>query len=169
MSIRGRTTTPHRPLLAGRQLRRGLALAAALTGAAATLAGCGGSSSVTKHDAVAQANAICSTSVSQVRALKQPAGDPAYYNQVAKIVTAEAKKLKVIPRPAHDRAVLDLFVSSINDAAGLYRQLASAARTGDQAAVSQLTAKLAANPASTYATSYGVRECAGTSGTLVSR
>lgn len=160
---------PRGPLLAGRRLRRWLALAAALTGAAATLAGCGGSSSTTKHDVVAQANAICSTTVSKVRALEQNAGDPAYYGQLARIVTAEAKKLKALPRPARDRAELDLFIASVNQAAGLYRQLAAAARQGDQAAVSRFTAKLAANPASTYATSYGVRECAGTSGTLVSR
>jgi hypothetical protein len=143
-------------------------MAAATVISAAVLAGCGGQA-VTKQEVVARADAICQAALGDARTLKQGGtADAAYLGQLAMVVESEARKLRALPRPAADRAVLNLFVTNVARAAGQYRRLAAAAGDGDQAAVSRLTAQLAANPEATYATSYGLRECAGTSGTLVS-
>jgi hypothetical protein len=149
-------------------VKRITAAVAATVTAAAVVAGCG-AQAVTKHEVMARADAICSTALGDARALKQGgAADAVYLGQLATVVETEARKLRALPRPAADRAVLDLFITNVARAAGQYRQLAAAARAGDQATVRRLTAELAANPEATYASSYGLRECAGRSGTLVS-
>lgn len=143
-----------------------------LVAAAGALAGCGGHT-ITKDDVIAQGNQICETAASSVRALSPPTGQSLgqlarYYRQVTPIVDAEVKKLRALPRPAQDRALLAQYLDAVGRSASQYATLAAAARTGDRAALVSAAAVLRSNPAASLANRYGITRCGGSLGTAAS-
>jgi hypothetical protein len=143
--------------------RRGAVVAASV----ALLAGCG--SAVTKQDVVVRADAICGGAVRALRALTpvtSGAGLAAYLDRVTAIVASEASQLRRLPRPAQDRALLTRYIDSAGQIATEFEALASAARTGDSAAIATATSALRTNPAPVLAARYGLRDCAGAAATV---
>jgi hypothetical protein len=143
-----------------------------LIAAAVSLAGCGGHT-ITKDDVIAQGDQICETAASSVRALSPPAGQSLgelarYYRQVTPIVEAEVTKLRALPRPARDRALLLEYLSAVGRSAGEYEALVHATRTGDRAALVAAAAALRGNPAPSLANRYGMTRCGGSVGTAAS-
>ena len=102
--------------------------------------GCGGSS-YTKGDFVARADAICTSTLRQTRALappsstSQPGGALAVYlGQLVPLVQSEANQLRALKRPAdnaHDRATLTAYYNALAQIVANYGQLEAAARRGD--------------------------------------
>jgi hypothetical protein len=140
--------------------------------AAACLAvtACGGHAA-TKKDVVARANGICITALRSMREVPPPAGTTGLADYLAKvlpIVEKEAKDTRALPRPAQDHAVLDRYVADVTAPATQYRTLATAARNGDDTAVSQGLAALRASPAPALAAEYGLTRCNASAGTGVS-
>jgi hypothetical protein len=145
-------------------------IGAACLAVALAAAGCGGHT-VTKKDVVARANGICITALHSMREVPPPAGTAGLADYLAKvlpIVEKEAKDTEALPRPAQGRAVLDRYVTAVSATATDYRQLATAARNGDGAAVSHGLATLRASPAPALAARYGLTRCNASAGTGVS-
>ncbi len=152
-----------------RRLARAAAAAAGAAGCLA-LAGCGGGHSATKQDVIARANGICVNTLRQVRAVPPPKGTSlaalaTYTSKVVPIVQKEASDTRALPRPTSGRTVLDRYVAAVGDSATQYRNLATAARKGDAAGVSQALAALRNNAAQTFAKQYGMTECLTSAGT----
>jgi hypothetical protein len=148
----------------------------ALGAAALVVAGCG---SYTKKDFAAQANAICSHTLQQLRALPAPAqagGERAqllalgdYLTRAAPLVTAEAAKLAKLQRPAGtdaQRRLLTAYLAAERQTAVAYAALARAAATGSPAAVSAAGVRLRSSPAVAYAAQYGLAVCASPGATI---
>jgi uncharacterized lipoprotein YmbA len=132
---------------------------------AVVLAGCG-SSTPTKHDFVARANAICAGTLRQTRAIGAPtsagAGLAAYLAKAVPLVQSEADQLRALKRPtdtARDRQTLTQYFSALDQVVAAYRRLETAARRGDAAGVATVEASLRANPVTTLAARYGMRSC----------
>jgi hypothetical protein len=143
-------------------MRSGLAVAVVL--GAAALSGCG-KKAATRQDVIAQANAICTRTLRDVRSVPPPAGAALdalspYLRRVVPIVDKEVAGMKALPRPDEDRAVLDQYVAAVAKSGQDYRALANAARSGDQAAVAQTLDALTANSAPALARRYGITQCA---------
>jgi hypothetical protein len=155
-----------------RTASRGLA-ALALTVAALALSACG-SSGESKQDFIARADAICNNATRDLRNVAAPATSGTvtlralakYLAAVVPIVATEAKQLKALPRPAADEAALRRYLAAVTATAAHYKGLAVAARTGDQQAISSATAALQADSSSRLAAAYGLKECAGPTGTV---
>lgn len=144
------------------RLREGLAPAAVL--GAMALAGCG-EKPVSKRDVIAQANAICTRTLRDVRSVPPPTGAalPAlstYLRRVVPIVDREVSRMRALPRPDEDRAVLDRYVAAVARSGQDYRALADAATAGDRATVTQKLNALTASPAPGLARRYGMAQCA---------
>jgi hypothetical protein len=132
------------------------------------VAGCGGSS-YTKSDFVARANAICTSTLRQTRALtpsastSQPGGTlAAYLGQLVPLVQSEADQLRSLKRPpdsAHDSATLTAYLGALAQIVANYRQLEAAAKRGDTQTVTDVEATLRASPAAGLAASYGLQSC----------
>lgn len=138
------------------------------------VAACGGHQA-TKSDVIARADAICASALQDLRAA-DPAGGQASLHELADqlkrglpIVEQEASALRALPRPATDRDLLNRFIAAMTSSVASYRLLATAAERGDNAGVDQGLAALQANPASTLAAQYGIRECASAGTTAISR
>ena len=133
---------------------------------------CGGHT-VTKKDIIARANGICINALRAARSLPPPtgAGSPealaGYLDKLAPIVENEASQTRALPRPAKDRTILNRYVAAVTAAANQYRAVATAARKGDAAGVSQGLAALRVNPASALAARYGLVRCNASAGTGV--
>ena len=138
------------------------------------LSACGGSS-YTKADFVARANAICTKTLGQTRAISPPSstGQPggalaAYLGRLVPLLGSEADQIRALKRPsggaAHDRQILSQYLAALGQVVVAYRQLEAAAKRGDAQAVAGVEATLQANPAADLAASYGLRSC-GTPGT----
>ncbi|MGB0093362.1 MAG: hypothetical protein WBP81_12640 [Solirubrobacteraceae bacterium] len=152
---------------APRKLRRTPLLASVVV-----LAACG-SHTVTKKDVIAQGNQICETAASSVRSVPPPNGTSLtalahYYRRVTPIVQTEVRQLRGLPRPAQDRALLNRYLEAIASSATEFQALAAAAQDGDRGKLASASAQLRSNPAASLATSYGITECGGSSGTAVS-
>jgi hypothetical protein len=140
----------------------------AVAAVVAVVAGCGGSG-YTKSDFVARADAICTGTLRQTRALVPPAstsqpGGPlaAYFGQLVPLVQSEADQLRALKRPpgnARDSATLTEYENALAQIVANYRQLEAAARRGDTQTVTDVEATLRASPAAALATSYGLRSC----------
>jgi hypothetical protein len=152
---------------------RSRSFAAWLLGLTIVVAGCG-STVETKQDYIARANAICASTTRAIRNVA-PAGAsggvslPAlgrYLDTVTPLVDSEVKQLRVLPRPAADRKLLERYLAAAAAEAAGYRGLAAAARSGNHAAVTAATAALQASPATTLAGQYGLSACVGGSGTV---
>jgi hypothetical protein len=150
----------------------------AALGAAALLAGCGGSHGPTKQQVVARANAICFASLQSIRAVPGPtAADPSFSNRkfltafgryadrVTPIIDGEVAKLRDLPRPAQDVHTLNGFITAMSKERADYHALATAATRGDTAAFSDAVASLRASPAARLAHAYGLTQCTGAAGT----
>jgi hypothetical protein len=138
--------------------------------AALLVAGCG--STVTKHDVVVRANAICANTLRSVRAVPPPtvttlASLEAYYGRVAPIVESEVTQLQKLPRPAQDKQVLDKWVSSMAMVGSDYRALLKAAQMHNKQGISEALGSLQASHAANLAARYGLRVCTGSEGTTV--
>lgn len=145
---------------------------------AASLSACGGSSN-TKADFVARADAICTKTLSQTRAITPPVSSTqpggalaAYLGQVVPLVQSEAGQIRALKRPAggtaQDRLMLSQYLAALGQVVVAYRQLEAAARRGDTQAIATVEATLRANPAATLAASYGLRSCGTPGSTSVS-
>jgi hypothetical protein len=147
--------------------------ALALAAAALALSACG-SSGESKKDFIARADAICNNATRDLLNVAAPATTgtvtlPAlakYLGAVVPIVASEAKQLNALPRPAGDRAALRRYLAAVAATAGHYKALADAARAGNRQAISAATGALRASPASRLAAAYGLKECAGPTGTV---
>ena len=144
-------------------------LTVALTACVLALVGCG-SHAETKQDFVARADAICAATTRQLRTVSgtPPSGVPAvarYLGGVIPLLQRELKQLRALPRPAARRAELDRYLAAQAQIVARYRTLAAAARHGDAGAVNQALAALQSSPAAGLASSYGLPDCAGASGT----
>lgn len=145
------------------------AVLVSLTAAAILASGCGGHT-VTKKDVIARANGICVNTLRAVRGVHPPGNTSltalaTYLGKVAPIIDKEASDTRSLPRPAQDRTVLDRYVNAVSTSATQYRALATAAKSGNAAAVSQALAALRANPAPGLAGQYGLTECSASAGT----
>jgi hypothetical protein len=135
---------------------------------ALVVAGCGGSS-YTKSDFIARADAICTDTLRQARALSPPAttSQPggalaAYLGQVVPLVESEANQLRALKRPpdnARDGATLAAYYKALAQIVDNYRQLETAARRGDTQTVTDVEATLRASPVAALAATYGLRSC----------
>jgi hypothetical protein len=134
-------------------------------------AGCG-AGGYTKQDFVARANAICTTALRQTRSITPPRGAQAgrgqdaaltaYLNGVVPVLETEASQLRALPRPpgnATEQAALKRYLAAVSQTVASYKQLAAAAKRGDDQAVATAEAALGASPVYTLATSYGLRSC----------
>lgn len=143
---------------------------------ALAITGCG---SYTKQDFVAQANAICSHTLQQLRALPAPSqagGGRAqllalgrYLTRAAPLVAAQADKLAKLQRPSASQAqrrLLNAYLAAEHQTALDYAALARAAGTGRAAAVAAAGVRLRSSPASGLATQYGLSECASPGATI---
>jgi hypothetical protein len=147
------------------------ALAILLT---ALLAGCGGGG-YSKSDFIDQANAICTNTLRQTRAIasptstSQPGATAGYLGRLVPLVQSEADELRALKRPpgnAHDRLMLSQYLAALGQVVTAYRELEAAARSGDSDTVASVEATLRASPVATLATAYGIRSC-GTPGATV--
>jgi hypothetical protein len=139
-----------------------------LVAVVALVAGCGGGG-YSKSDFISRADAICTNTLRQTRALVPPAstsqpGGPqaAYLAQVVSLVQSEASQLRALKRPAgsaHDRATLTAYFAALDEEVAAYRQLEAAARRGDAQTVASVEATLQASPVSGLAAGYGLRTC----------
>ncbi|HEY5188321.1 MAG TPA: hypothetical protein VII87_04755 [Solirubrobacteraceae bacterium] len=142
-----------------------------LTVCGLAVAGCGASAPA-KRDVIARGNAICLSALRAVRSQPPPsaAGSlPAladYLKRVVPIVDKEVAAVRALPRPAHDRALLDRYVSALTATGAEYRTLAAAAARGDRSAVAQALAALRASTAAPAAARYGLSDCAGSGATV---
>jgi hypothetical protein len=132
------------------------------------LAGCGGSG-YTKNDFIARADAICTSTLRQARALAPPASTSqpggalaAYLRQLVPLVQSEADQLRALKRPpdkARDGATLTAYYKALGQIVDNYRRLETAARSSDIQTVTDVEATLRASPVAALAASYGLRSC----------
>lgn len=142
--------------------------------ACAGFVGACGSSTESKQDYVARANAICENAVRAERAVSAASAGGGvtlaalghYLGVVTPIVDSEVKQLRALPQPPADRKVLAQYLAALQAAAAGYRRLGSAARSGDRSAVTSATASLQASPSAALAARYGLTTCAGSTGTV---
>lgn len=151
------------------------ALISGLVTVALLLSACGGSGSHnTKADFVARANAICTKTLNQTRAITPPASTQpggalaAYLGRLVPLLQSEADQIRALKRPttgtAQDRQVLSQYLAALGQVVVAYRQLETAAKHGDAQTIATVEATLRSNPAADLAASYGLRSC-GTPGT----
>jgi hypothetical protein len=135
---------------------------------AVAASGCGGAA--TQKSVKAEANAICYRAQQSARTLAgsgSGAEGAGYYSHMAKIVGNEADGLKALAQPSGNRALFELFVHGVGKAADDWKKLSAASANADKAAVAHFTSILQALPVSTYASAYGLRECAASHGSGV--
>jgi hypothetical protein len=142
----------------------------------ASLGGCG-SSTVTKRDFVARANAICNNTLRQIRSIGPAAPGTskhqalaAYLARLLPIVESEAKQLHALKQPSQtdrQKAQLNGYFAALDGVVRGFRQLQSAAAQGDAQAIANAQAALRASPVARRASSYGLHACASPTGTAV--
>lgn len=135
---------------------------------AVLLSACG---SYGKRDFVARAEAICASSVRQLRALGPGSGNLSdYLARAVPIAGAEAHKIELLQRPggsARQQAQLNAYLAALRRSVSQLRALAAAASHHDAAAASAAEAALRGNPLPRLAADYGLRAC-GAPGATVS-
>jgi hypothetical protein len=142
--------------------------ALALLVLAALVAGCG-SASYTRHDFVAQANAICAGALRKTRSIvpTQSGGGQlavlsGYLKHAVPIVRSEANQLHALKRPPGsdgERALLASYFQELDKTVASYTSLAAAAKRRDAQAAANAEAALRASRATSLATRYGLRSC----------
>ena len=144
---------------------------------AGLLAGCGGA--LTKRDFSARADAICATTLRQIRAVPPPSfsGGSAqrlssmagYLSRVEPLVKSEAAQIRHLPRPGgsdRQRQALARYLSALTLAADEYGAMAVASRRHAANAVAEAETALAANPLTSLAAGYGLGSCTGAGPTV---
>lgn len=134
-------------------------------------AGCGGSG-YTKSDFVARADAICASALRQTRSIAPPGAAQAsggqdgalaaYLARAVPVLENEASQLRGLRQPpgnAQDKAALSRYLAALGQTVSYYKQLAAAAKRGDDQAVADTEAALGSSPVYSLATSYGLRSC----------
>jgi len=143
----------------------------------ALVAGGCGASAYSKSDFVARADAICAATLRQTRSVS-PSGSAqagsssdgalsAYLSSVVPVLESEASQLRALRRPPgtkSDQATLARWYAALAQSVSDYRQLAAAAKRGDDQGVADAEAALGASPVYSLAASYGLQSC-GTPGT----
>lgn len=166
-----------------RTRRYGAALPAALVGAVALLAGCGGGGP-TKAQYTAKANAICAGAGTQTTALvgqltkaagSLGAANPSAARELASTLEqlhtttgATLAKLRALEQPSADHAAIERFLSSlavVNETLGKTATAAGAGQLRETLAQLEATAPAAGQMASA-AKAYGLDECASLFGPL---
>ena len=128
---------------------------------AVLVAGCGGSG-YTKHDFITRGDAICTGALRQARSIAPGSALPTYLAQYVPVLASEAAQLEALRRPpdtAPNRATLARYFAALARTVAEYRQLAAAAKSGDQQAVSNAETALGASQVYSLATSYGLSSC----------
>jgi hypothetical protein len=128
---------------------------------AVLVAGCGGSG-YTRHDFITRADAICTDALRQARSITPETGLPTYLTQFVPVLESEAAQLRALRRPPDtpsDRATLAHYFEALGQTVVEYRQLAAAAKRGDQQAVTDAETALGASQVYSLATSYGLSSC----------
>lgn len=138
---------------------------------ASLAAGCGGSG-YTKSDFVARADAICASALRQARSIAPPTvaqasggqdgALAAYLSSIVPVLESEASQLHGLKRPpgsAQDKAALTRYLEALSQTVTDYKQLAAAARRGDDQTVADTEAALGSSHVYSLATSYGLRSC----------
>jgi len=128
--------------------------------------GCGGSA-YTKSDFIARADAICTSTVRQARALAPPASTSGaalstYVGRLVPLVESEAAQLRALKRPtdtAHDKATLTAYFAALGQVVDAYRQLEAAAGRGDAQTIADVEATLRSSPVASLASGYGLKTC----------
>jgi hypothetical protein len=150
---------------------RALRATPALLALAAVLAGCG---SYTRKDFITAADAICSSTQRQTRAIPPPTASTlpalgAYLGHVVPVLQAESKQIRALGRPVQttaERIALDSYLTALSQSVTGYKQLQAAAAANDAKAVASAEAALRANEVASLAANYGLRSC-GTPGATV--
>jgi hypothetical protein len=135
-----------------------------------SVSACGGGHAATKADFVARANAICTKTLAQTRAIPPPVSTAqptgalaAYLGRLVPLLQSETDQIRALKRPsvgsAQDRQTLSKYLVALSQVVASYRQLESAAKRGDADAVASVEAALRANPAADLAASYGLHAC----------
>jgi len=118
---------------------------------------------------VARANAICTETLNQTRAITPPASTrpggafAAYLGRLVPLLQSEADQIRGLKRPtggiARDRQTLSQYLAALGQDVAAYRELEAAAKRGDAQTIASVEATLRDNPAADLATSYGLRAC----------
>ena len=119
---------------------------------------------------MARANAICTKTLNQTRAIAQPSSTAqpggalaAYLGKLVPLLQSEADQIRALKRPpggaAQDRRTLSQYLAAVGQVVAAYHQLEAAAKRGDAQAIAGVEATLRANPAADLAASYGLRSC----------
>jgi hypothetical protein len=137
-------------------------LAVGLLSLALGVAGCG-SHAVTKAQVITRADAICTDTLRAVRASET--GSPGV-SGVVPLISREVSRLKALPRPAEDRALLASYLGAMSTELRQWRALASAQAGGSSARTSAALAALSHNQAPQLAARYGMPDCAGAGATV---
>jgi hypothetical protein len=146
------------------------ALVFGLLAVALLVSACGGGSHSTKAYFVARANAICTKTLNQTRAITPPASTSqpggalaAYLGQLVPLLRAESDQIRALKRPtggtAQDRRTLSQYLAALGQVVAAYRQLEAAAKRGDAQTIANVEAALRGNPAADLAAGYGLRSC----------
>jgi len=158
-------------------LSRPAAACVLMVAAAALLAGCG---SYTKRDLVAQANAICASTVRATRALAPPAfaGSSTagelhaladYLARALPLLRSEARQLQALRQPTEGRrqaAALRRYVAAMAASVSGFAALQAAAARDDAAGVASAERALSADPVASLAAASGLKSCGNPGATI---
>lgn len=136
-------------------------MAAAVAATVLIAAGCGGSS-YTKHDFIVSADAICANTLRQTRSIAPGSALSSYLTAYVPVLESEQSQLRALRRPpgtAHDRATLDQYFAALSQTVTEYRQLAAAAKSGDQEGVTNAESVLGSSQVYSLASGYGMSSC----------
>jgi hypothetical protein len=133
------------------------------------LAGCGGGggggSSLSRHEFVTRANAVCRQAQGEVKALPAPTpGDLASYSTVIAsqipIITDALRKLKALTPPSDLESRYRTYVSDGETEVGKLSDLRAAAEAGNGEEALKLANDIEATSDDSIATDLGLTECA---------
>ena len=137
-------------------------------GVTALVAGCGGGGGggerLTKEQYIAQADAICKAADGKIQELGEPESLDdlaALAGQAVTIGKDELSRLQALQAPAADEATLNKAYDLIGRQLDLAKQIAAAAKEGDQVKIQKLIDEGTPlqNEANQIAKSYGMKEC----------
>ncbi len=136
-------------------------LIATVVVAAVAVSGCG-SAGYTQRDFIVRANAICASALRETRSIAPGTALPSYLTAFVPVLESEQSQLRALRRPpatAREGAILRQYFSALSQTVAEYRQLAAAARSGEEQAVTDAEAALSASPVDALATHYGMSAC----------
>ena len=133
------------------------------------LAACGGHAPASRAQVRLQADAICTQTLSAIRAVPPPSAtarsEATYLHRVLPLLDSETRRLAGLPRPQAGHATLVRFIAAVSAADRAYHRAATDAGRGDAAAAVADLAALRSSDVTTLARSYGLAACTGTGAT----